>query len=426
MKKQDISRITLLKKTIIDTLVAAGYEKVEQPLDPKNYRKYPNMCSPQIIASSEMERKLARFNFGEAYFRLDWIMGNIECLGRHALPDSKHYIPVEDAHEIFWNILTFGEEFSYNSNRGLEEGEYQQRFGIIKIVDLKLWRNNSFTLVEDWSGAQGNGFVWDIVLCVNDMPIVGFNFKPDTIGNEPMDEVLNETIAELDTDPVFSTYAQVIFVSDGTSVRVADPFADKDEYMHVKMEHLTDMLSPEALIKSMQAWPKQEETPQPKRGRGRSADPFLCNQLGESKFIEHLKNIVETYFVPEQNMMHLLDKQQMINPSKFFACLYSACIEYRVALAGASTKKLSKLLDKAVESAGCENSFTLGYEAINTQVRSWEKLVKMGAFSSRPLIHEISRENLLEPQSQRVLNDWKDLYQQVVQIGINEGLFDRG
>lgn len=420
MKLRNKNKITLFKKTLIETLVSLGYEKTKSPKINEKYKDSPWLYSPQIFASWELEGALRKFNFGEAYYYLDWLMTHVEYIGHFANtePNHENHIDADIAHEMFWNTLTFGEEFRY--------GEDNSKYGIARIVDLKIARNNKFTLVENWQGAQGNGFEWDVVLCVNYIPLIAINIRPSTEGNEPMEEVLNETITEIQSDPQFSTYAQVVFACDGDSVYVGSPFSQKEEYGMVKSEHLFDMLAPEALIDVMRVKNKPDELEiQPKRVRGRVADPFLSDTTKEASFVKHLQNIVLTHFLPEQNLMQLLSPSAKTNPSKFFACLYSACIEYKVAIAGASSKGFSKLLDKAVEGTSVSESFTLGYEAINTQVSSWTKLVKMGMFSARPLIHEISRDSLLEPQSLRKLNEWKELYQEVVQIGLKEGIFER-
>lgn len=101
-------------------------------------------------------------------------------------------------------------------------------------------------------------------------------------------------------------------------------------------------------------------------------------------------------------------------PSKFLACLYSACVCYLKNGQKENLKAFFRFFDKIRAQMGEACPITVQYDAILNKQQEWKKLAEIRPYYDKFFIHQISLEKVKNMKSQKALSTWKEIYGLVV------------
>lgn len=148
------------------------------------------------------------------------------------------------------------------------------------------------------------------------------------------------------------------------------------------------------------------------RQKGRPAVPFLFDHVDAEAYTLALTNLINIYY-DEQTCKMQMDGV-MLAPSTFFAFVFTASVEFGLANVAAPVKKFFDLFAKARARSDVKQKLTLGYEAINDQVKNISRLSVEGCMS-RCLIFNISESVLMDKTrgGRRRLSDFRAQYNKV-------------
>lgn len=169
---------------------------------------------------------LERINHGEAHWRTDGPCARMEMLGvKPAHPKTKAQTSRTKTREQFADWLKCGSPFTlYPDSLGYDQelgGETQE--GVVQYIDWTSPLVNKFEVYEKWRGVLNDGFLWDMIITVNGIPMVAVLTAPRTSGHRPCEEAYDEMRHQLDADPFFDTYAMLCIISDGETTLVGSP-----------------------------------------------------------------------------------------------------------------------------------------------------------------------------------------------------------
>lgn len=232
-------KLATLRKRIIAELEDLGWQRHQCP-DPVDgaldiHAKYK---SPHIDTHTFWyEKCLKRINTGEAYYALENRALELEHVSWRcdfSNPNNKRPIDTFDAFEYVHQMMVDGITWNY----GPDCDDTEVRTGHINIIDWDNPMNNSFEYVEKWRGCRNDGFGWDIVLCVNAIPVGAILLEPDGIIRNLSGEVLPNIPCltalataqdELDHDFQFPVYLHTLIVGNGKKLKIGFPYSDIDE-----------------------------------------------------------------------------------------------------------------------------------------------------------------------------------------------------
>lgn len=111
--------------------------------------------------------------------------------------------------------------------------------------------------------------------------------------------------------------------------------------------------------------------------RGPKPDIFLSPLNDRNAFILSLRSLILKRFVLKgKNGMMILGREKMneLEPSKYFACLYSSLIDTGVAEEEATPKGFERLIKEAIYGTPLSQTFKLHYTSYNNMINGWMKL----------------------------------------------------
>lgn len=194
-----------------------------------NVREYPGfqldyyMDSPSV-AGYVMEDDLKRFNMGEAYWRTEALTTDIAFLPICQRPEHNPHLTLDECQAQFYDWMTCGIEFEYRGKRN------RKCYDTVRFIDYHNPENNAFRAEERWQGTMPDGFLWDIIVSVNTMPLVCVVMQPTTDGHEACEEACETLTTQLKNDNTLSTYVQLCIVTDGQRTLVGSPTDTFENY----------------------------------------------------------------------------------------------------------------------------------------------------------------------------------------------------
>ncbi len=165
--------------------------------------------------------------------------------------------------------------------------------------------------------------------------------------------------------------------------------------------------------------------------RGPKPDTFLEDNIDKDAFVLKLRNLLERKFEPigKTGIIHMGEQNSLdLEPSKFFACLFSALIAHNVAKSKATPKGFDRLLKQVIEGSRLEGVFHLHYTSFNNVINSWLDLCKKEVqlacnCHTKKLIFELKRDDMDGLVAQKKLANWKLIYSYVEDLAARERLF---
>ena len=149
---------------------------------------------------------------------------------------------------------------------------------------------------------------------------------------------------------------------------------------------------------------------------------YIKDAAEHQRFCTALLNLLNKCSVPNDNYMYACGMR--MEPSKFMACLYSACVEHLDYEQRANLKAFYNLFDEVRNQMEETRRLTLKYDAISKKTMDWRELADAHDVYAKLFLHEISLEKLpSDTESRKRLKVWKDLYAAVVEEGRKVGLF---
>lgn len=176
------------------------------------------------VAGLVFENDLKRFNKGEAYWRTETYTSHVHMLPHKQRPDRNPRWTLDECQERFYEWLTCGIEFEYRNTRN------RKCYDTVRFVDYQHPENNIFRAEERWQGTLPDGFLWDIIVTVNTMPLVCVVMQPTTDGHDVCEEAYETLLSQLTCDDTLSTYVQLCIVTDGQRTLVGSPTDTFENY----------------------------------------------------------------------------------------------------------------------------------------------------------------------------------------------------
>lgn len=148
---------------------------------------------------------------------------------QEALNKLKHFEngSILQKNEVFMNYLQNGIEVSYFHN-----GEHLA--GIVKIVDFENIKNNSFTVINQWTIIEYSNKRPDVIVFVNGLPLVVFELKsPSREETDASDAFLQLKTYQKEIPSLF-TYNAFCVMSDLATSKAGTITAGEDRFMEWK------------------------------------------------------------------------------------------------------------------------------------------------------------------------------------------------
>lgn len=170
---------------------------------------------------------LEMINTGRSHDRVDYPASVMEHLGDRQLR-AQHFNteeqPLNEARVEMFDLLLCGYEFEVKRGQyGYNRRQGGRQFGTVQYINWLQPEANHFRVHECWRGVTGGDEAWDMVLCINGIPLVGVMTAPTTSGHRPCEEAYQQMRRLLDADPRFSTYCLLCLISDGKTTLVGSP-----------------------------------------------------------------------------------------------------------------------------------------------------------------------------------------------------------
>ncbi len=229
------------RKKLIRQLLENDYMegKVPRPeTDPDN-----QWLQGPRVDSQYLEWDLVKINFGEARYRAEFLSSYVMGLGIHAYQNTmpqasrpQSAISLEAAREKFFEWLIVGYEFRYGSER-------RPSYGVSRIIDFEHPKVNRLRVHEAWQGVRDNAFAWDLIISVNNVPLIAVVYGD----KGHLLDTARQVREELDADPMFGTYAQILIVTDGHNSYMGTPDDDPEDYTRLT-NIFDDVLSPSRIF----------------------------------------------------------------------------------------------------------------------------------------------------------------------------------
>lgn len=176
------------------------------------------------VAEYVMERDLKRFNRGEAHWRTETLVTDIAFLPLNQLPRHKPQWTLGQCQQAFYEWMVCGMEFEYRNSRN------RKCYDTVRLIDYLHPELNMFRAEERWPAVHQDGFLWDIIITVNTMPLVAVVLQPTAEGQAPCADAYQSLERELRYDANLSTYVQICIVSDGKRTLVGTPTDRLEDY----------------------------------------------------------------------------------------------------------------------------------------------------------------------------------------------------
>lgn len=159
-----------------------------------------------------MEDSLKEINTGEAYYRLEEAVQDIDFM---TWPQEVGKL--DENRLLLFSYLTQGIEFSY---------DYQDetRWDVVKLLDYENIGSNTRHVLTEWPmvTAQGQQNVWDVVLCINNIPLVVMLFDKELTHRIVQSDKPFRSFFQ-DTNCLLSLFVQFCLISDGTHFYTGTP-----------------------------------------------------------------------------------------------------------------------------------------------------------------------------------------------------------
>lgn len=201
-----------LRNSLVEQLQRMGYVSVDLKENESRFvNKSAGIYRPRALF---LESRLRDINQGDAwyYFQTDHFLGSLERLGHPRTEKTS-----TERREQLDYILREGWEFNYQQNGA-------DAWDCIHVLDYEKPERNALTVSTCWPvnlNDEHSG-VWDIVLCINEIPMVTLLIDDDFTHS-----LLQARQTLLDQIPVanglLDLYTQYCLVSDGEHVYVGTP-----------------------------------------------------------------------------------------------------------------------------------------------------------------------------------------------------------
>lgn len=252
---EDNTEFTDFKKRVANLLRPMGYMFSEVRITVHGDDFDPQDIGPQAYMDNASDRTdVENVNHENALERLQTILNVLlRDVNKLKLPTyDPDYLELAKVQYQFYSMMQFGVEFPY--------GENQDKFDQVQLIDYLDIKNNTFRIVEGWMGVRLDGFYWDYIVMVNNLPVVGVVIKKTEEGNRPCEDAFFEMQCQLDDDRVFSTYVQMCIISDGTTTLYGSPsdayedfepwgaLCEEDKDLPPELATFAAVLRPETLL----------------------------------------------------------------------------------------------------------------------------------------------------------------------------------
>lgn len=175
----------------------------------------------------------------------------------------------------------------------------------------------------------------------------------------------------------------------------------------------------------------EESQPEGQKGkRGPKQDGFLLPDVDRKSFILTLRKLIEKRYIAKGKYGMMVvgrEKLNEIEPSKYFACLYSVLIEFGKAEKDATPKGFERLIKEAVADSSLSQTFKLHYTSYNNMINGWMKLCNKEVIDTlkgrqRLLIYDIEPEECNGSKARMIRLEWVGLCSFVEDNARNDGL----
>lgn len=171
---------------------------------------------------------LEMINTGEAHYRVDMPASIMEHLGDEVMfceyRDQPSKRTPHEARELAYELLQCGYEFEIKKDEcGYNRRQGGQQFGVVQYINWLDAQANHFCVHEAWRGVRNDGVAWDMVLCINGIPLVAVMIAPTTPGHKPCENAYEEMRRQIEADLRLNTYCQLCVISDGKTTLVGTP-----------------------------------------------------------------------------------------------------------------------------------------------------------------------------------------------------------